>query len=345
MTFLVPRDYKVIYKFMKKVFIGVDISKDWIDYAFCQAGVQIVEPAKKVSNDLDTISAFCRTLIKRFGKKALYVVFEHTGSYGLLLGCVLESFSIPYSLVPALEIKLSLGMTRGKTDKVDAARIAEYAAVNEHKLNPTKLPSETLLQIKELLTYRAQLVKISTQLKNSLKAHKISSSISHLSIVVEDIEQKINDLTKDIEKIEEQIRTLISQEPQLNRNFGFVTSVKGIGLMIAAYMLVTTNNFTSFDNPRKYNCYAGLAPFEHSSGTSIRGKTKTSNLANKTVKTLLYSGAMCAANHDPQLKKYYDRKRSEGKEHKSVINAIACKLTSRAFATVKRQSNFVLLAN
>ncbi len=330
---------------MKKVFIGIDISKDWIDYASYQAGTGITGPAMRVSNDLDALTVLCQRLCKRFGKSTLYVVFEHTGSYGLLLGCVLESCSIPYSIVPALEIKLSLGMTRGKSDAVDAARIAEYAAVNEHKLKPFRLPSEVLLQLKELLTYRAQLVKICTQLKNSLKAHKISSKISHLDIVAKDIEEKINDFANDIERMEEEIKLLITKEPELKKNFGYITSVKGIGLMIAAYMLVTTNNFTSFDNPRKYNCYAGLAPFEHSSGTSIRGKTKTSNLANKTIKALLYSGAMSAANYDPQLKKYYTRKRAEGKEHKTVINAIACKLTSRAFATVKRQSDFVTLTN
>jgi transposase len=329
---------------MKKVFIGIDVSKDWIDYAVRRADLQNSEPAKKVNNDLDSITKLCQNLLKRYGQQNLHVVFEHTGNFGLLLSCILESFTISYTVVPALEIKLSLGITRGKSDVVDAGRIAEYGAINEHKLKQTKLPSEVLMQIKELLTYRLQLVKISVQFKNSLKAHKIASSVSHLNNIVKDIEQKIEGYKEDIERIERQIKELIDQEPELKKNFGYITSVKGIGLMIAAYMIVATNNFTSFDNPRKFNCYSGIAPFEHTSGSSIRGKTQTSNLANKTIKTLLYSGAMSAANHDPQLKKYYDRKRAEGKEHQTVINAIACKLTSRAFATVKRQSNFVVLA-
>lgn len=329
---------------MKKVFIGIDVSKDWIDYSVRKADLQNSEPAKRVNNDLDSITKLCKYLHKNHGQENIHVVFEHTGNFGLLLSCILESFDILYSTVPALEIKLSLGITRGKSDIVDASRIAEYAAINEHKLKPTKLPSEVLLQIKELLTYRLQLVKITVQLKNSLKAHKIASKISNLKNIVEDIEQKLDGYKEDIEKIETQIKSLINQEPELKKNYGYITSVKGIGLMIAAYMIVTTNNFTAFDNPRKFNCYSGVAPFEHSSGSSIRGKTQTSNLANKTVKTLLYSGAMSAANHDPQMKKYYQRKRLEGKEHQTVINAIACKLISRAFATVKRQSNFVVLA-
>ena len=108
-------------------------------------------------------------------------------------------------------------------------------------------------------------------------------------------------------------------------------------------MLVYTNNFTSFENPRKFNCYAGLAPFEHSSGTSIKKKTKTSNLRNKTMKTLLYNGANSAAIYDKELKAYYKRKTKEGKPHQLIMNNIACKLVYRIFAVVNREEPFVNL--
>ncbi len=79
-------------------------------------------------------------------------------------------------------------------------------------------------------------------------------------------------------------------------------------------MLVTTNNFTGFENGRKYACYSGIAPFEHTSGTSIKGKTRVSNLANKKMKALLSNGANAAYKWDPELKTYYKRKIAEGKE-------------------------------
>ena len=106
-------------------------------------------------------------------------------------------------------------------------------------------------------------------------------------------------------------------------------------------MLVSTNNFTSFENGRKYACYAGIAPFEFTSGTSIRGKTRTSKFGNKTIKTLLNNGANSAIRYDKQIKKYYERKRGEGKEHKVVVNAVCCKLVNRIFAVIKRQSPYV----
>ena len=138
---------------------------------------------------------------------------------------------------------------------------------------------------------------------------------------------------------------LISKDAEMKSNFIKARRVKGIGLIIAAYMLVYTNNFTSFDNPRKFNCYAGLAPFEHTSGSSINGKTKTSRLRNKTMKTLLFNGANTAANFDAELKAYYKRKQKEGKPHQLIMNNIACKLVYRVFAVVKREEPFVNLKN
>src|SRR5690606_6198583 len=96
------------------------------------------------------------------------------------------------------------------------------------------------------------------------------------------------------------------------------------------------------DDPRKFNCFTGLAPFENSSGLKA-GVTKTSHYRHKYLKALFFNGANSAARYDPQLKKYYQRKKEQGKAHLSIMNAIACKLVSRAFATVKRQSPYLVL--
>ncbi|MCF8460716.1 MAG: transposase [Flavobacteriales bacterium] len=101
-------------------------------------------------------------------------------------------------------------------------------------------------------------------------------------------------------------------------------------------MLVLTNNFASFENARKFNCYAGLAPFEHSSGSSIKSKTRTSPLRNRKTKALLLNRANSAAVHDTELRSYFKRKTGEGKHRMVVLNAIACKLVYRIFAVVNR---------
>ncbi|MDQ6481665.1 transposase, partial [Dyadobacter sp. LHD-138] len=81
--------------------------------------------------------------------------------------------------------------------------------------------------------------------------------------------------------------------------------------------------------------------FEHSSGSSIRGKTKVSPLANRKMKALLSNCASAAIQHDPELKLYYQRKITEGKAKMSIQNAIKAKLINRVFATVARKSKYV----
>jgi len=326
---------------MKTLFIGIDISKDTLDFAICKDASNPIEEGFKVANSIKGISQLINKCKKT--KLPLWFCFEHTGNYGLLLSHQLQAEGLTYSIVPALEIKQSQGMVRGKSDLIDARRIALYAAIHKHKLTPCQLPGENLLKIKHLLAYRLQLIKVSQQFQNSRKSYRVSHQSIDMSAILKDLEENINLIKLKIEKVEADITSLINSDAQMAKNFLKSCSVKGIGAIIAAYMLVHTNNFTSFENPRKFNCYAGLAPFEHTSGTSIVKRTKTSSLRNKTMKTLLYNGANSAAIHDKELKAYYKRKINEGKAHQLIMNNIACKLVYRIFAVVNREEPFVNL--
>lgn len=327
---------------MKKVFVGIDISKKWLDLAVLEDFKPVYQV--RIDNTVCDIKKCCNKLSKHFPNAELWFCFEHTGSYGLVLCAVLEELKFTYSMVPALEIKRSIGISRGKTDQIDAARIAEYAQLHRHKLSTTNLPSKSLLKLRELISHRDLLVKMKTQCTNSLKTRKISNQVINNDPVIQDLEKRIKDLKTGISSLDDQIREEVESDASLSQNFELITSVKGVGMIVAAYMLVTTNNFSTFDNPRKFNCYTGLAPFELSSGLSI-GKARTSPLANKTMKRLLFVGASSASQYDPQLKKYYERKRAEGKPAMSVLNAVACKIVYRVFATVKRQTPYVTLQN
>jgi transposase len=327
---------------MKRIYVGIDISKGWLDLALCNHKAEILVSSERINNDVKGIATMLNTITKTYSKQSLWFCFEHTGNYGLLLASMVQSKGFVYSMVPAVEVKRSLGITRGKTDQIDARRLAEYAAYHIHKLKPTQLPTEDLMKVKNLLAYRAQLIKTKSGFINSLKSYKEAEKVVDLNFITNNLKIKIKALRQDIKDIEQQITKIINESEALIKNYSLISSVKGIGLVIAAFILVYTNNFTTFDDPRKFNCFTGLAPFESSSGIK-KGKTRTSNYRNKYLKALLFNGAHSASMYDPQLKKYYERKKAEGKQHLSVINAIACKLVSRAFATVRRQSPYVIL--
>jgi transposase len=329
---------------MKKFFIGIDISKDSLDVCIFEKDSAKLISEFCVKNSESGIAGMLKKIVRqKIDLKDSWFCFEHTGVYGLLLAYCLDQNDVCYSVVPALEIMKSMGITRGKNDKVDARRIAEYACMRSNKLKPSKFPSETLLRLKQLLTYRNQQVKIGVQLKNSLASHKIVIEPLRNNLIIDDIKAQISTNKKKIKVVEKEILTTIKSDQSVYKNYCLATSIIGIGPIITFYAIAYTSNFTSFDDARKFNCYVGIAPFGKKSGTSIDVKPKVSHLANRKIKALLYNGANSAAQYDIEIRSYYNRKISEGKDHQQIMNAIACKLVARLFAVIKRQTPYVSL--
>lgn len=166
-----------------------------------------------------------------------------------------------------------------------------------------------------------------------------SDSNEHITISTEQILQM---LSEQIKTITSKIEKLLESEQELLTTYKLLTSVAGIGFATAVHLIITTENFKRFTDVRKLACYSGVAPFENSSGKSIRGKTKTSHLANKKLKSLLTMAAISAIQHDPDLKTKYEQKLAEGKAKMCVLNIIRFKLIERAFSVVKRKTPYEL---
>ncbi len=114
----------------------------------------------------------------------------------------------------------------------------------------------------------------------------------------------------------------------------------GIGLVTSLYLLVYSHNFDRFKDAKKLASYSGVAPFEYSSGTSIRARTKVHPMANKTLKSALHMCALSAIQHDKELKAYFEPKVKAGKNKMSVLNAVRNKLLHRVFACVREKRNY-----
>ena len=116
--------------------------------------------------------------------------------------------------------------------------------------------------------------------------------------------------------------------------------MKGIGLVNAVMTIVFTENITSFPSAKAYAVYAGVVPFDHSSGTSIKGRKRVSHLANKEIKSELNQAAKSAINYDPELK-YYAARKLENKPYPVVLNNVKYKLILRMFSLVKRGEKYL----
>lgn len=154
--------------------------------------------------------------------------------------------------------------------------------------------------------------------------------VKPLTALMENLEQAIQAITNEMDEV-------ITSCPVLFRQMELLMSIDGVGRVVATNMIITTEAFTRFDDPRKFNCYAGVAPFSYSSGTSQQSKARVSHRADKVMKRLLHMAAIAVTHRNGgELKRYYDRKVAEGKNKMSVINALRAKIVARMFAVIKR---------
>lgn len=321
-----------------KWFVGIDISKKTLDVTLFDKGGLKKSKHVVVNNNLKgfkDLEKWIKKWIPVFSE--LLICMEHTGVYGNDLSVFLDGKGISFSMVSPLHIKRSLGLTRGKSDKVDSFQIARFCYLHREELKLSKLPLVTIKKLRGLINERERIVKMQTTEKIVLKELKIQNS----STTIERIKIRLSIFARDIALIEREMKQVIENEDVVFNNYLLVRSIIGIGLVNSILFIIYSNNFQGFDNARKYACYSGIAPFENTSGTSIRGKTRVSHLANKRLKANLSNAARSAIQNDPELRKYYDRKAKEGKDHGIIMNAVKFKLVTRVFAVVKRGTPFV----
>jgi transposase len=316
--------------------VGVDVSKLTLDAWLHQKGIHL-----KVENNRSGFESLRKWIKQNCGNGGVLWCFEHTGIYSMQLATYLSGKKIQFSMVSALEIKKSLGVVRGKNDKVDAKRIAEYAYLRRDKIKSTTLPSESVQKIKQLLVLRERMVGQRAGYLASLKEFQHVFRKSENPELFYAQENIIKALSKNIDMMEDKIQACINEDPEITKQFQLITSVVGIGPIIGAHFIVTTNCFTSFQEARKYACYSGVAPFQRQSGKSLNSNAKVSQLANKTMKTLLDRAASTAILYDPELKLYYNRRVREGKSKRSILNVVRNKIIYRVFAVIKRRQPYV----
>jgi transposase len=330
------------------LFIGIDISKRTIDVALSLTGRENEMDYQQFSNDKigfkKLLSFIRKTASCPKDKSQWFFCMEHTGVYTYPLCRFLEQHSLSYTLVNPYHLKHSMGLRRGKSDKADAKAIARFAYQQIADLKPTKMEADKYLTIKSLLSLRARLVKNKHGLQVSSKelagfANKsVSQSISKFS------QRSMGHTDKLIQEVEQQILRIISKDKEFKRLYDLLLSVKGVGPIIASALIVYTVAFTAFKTSRQFAVYIGIVPFDQTSGTSIKTPAKVSHLAHKKLKGLISSGASIARVHDKELRAYYERRLSEGKNKFVIQNAIRNKFLHRIFAVVKRGTPYVELA-
>ncbi|HYK46432.1 MAG TPA: IS110 family transposase [Parafilimonas sp.] len=324
-----------------KTFVGIDISKLTVDVSVFHQHTTDQIHHFKAPNHLSGIKQLLKTLKQqKINLNETLFCCENTGIYTVPLITILGAASLHFWVVSAIEIKRSQGIARGKNDQTDSKRIAFYAFTHLHKYEPSSLPQTEILQLKLLFTEREKVLKAIALFERTKENEGfIDNSIFKLVKKIND--RQIKQLRKTLRELEAKMQGLIESDVTLQTQFQLLKSIPGIGPQTALYLIITTKSFQGFKTWRQMACYAGVAPFEYSSGTSIRGKTKVNSLADKKMKSMLQMCVLTAIKIDPEIKKYYQNKKQQGKASMLVMNNIRCKLLSRAFAVINRGTPFV----
>jgi transposase len=324
-----------------KNFIGIDVSKGTFDIALIKNN----DPSNILSADFSNNHKGIVDLEKFIKQQGLnmaetLICMEHTGVYCRLLSHYLTERKYHVWLEMPVQIIRSMGIQRGKSDSVDAKRIAEYACSKKDKAVLWQPPREVLIEINDLLGLRDRLVESKKSLKQPIKELKDAGLKEAACLIESRCKESLNAIEKEIKEIEKELCDKVNKDSNLKKLFDLATSVPGIGKITAFTLLYFTNEFKFFSNPKQLACYCGVAPFEHTSGSSIKGRPRVSHFANKRLKKLLHLVAMATLIRNKEFSEYYNRKLLEGKKKMVIINAIRNKIIHRLCAVIKRQTPY-----
>ncbi|MBD5353120.1 MAG: IS110 family transposase [Bacteroides sp.] len=317
-------------------FVGCDVSKDTLDFAIFEHGkdYRMFEHIQ-VDNSQEgfqQLRKWLRTF--KINLKDTVIAMEHTGFYSSALSEWCFKKGIPFVMLHPMDVKMACTRGRNKTDSTDAKFIADYVYTMREKLDLSAPEPAGIRLLRELRNERRMAVRARTAYLNQLKTVKDKETQRRIKKVIDSFTEQIKD-------IESAIKKEIENDPEMSKNYHLLISIPGIGLVNAMTTIVATGNFTRFRNARQYAKFACVSPLSRESGTSIRGGNHVTRIGHIDIKSTLTEGARSAMTHDPQIKAYYERKRSQGKSYGCIMNAIKFKLICRMFAVVKRNTPYV----
>jgi len=329
----------------KQFFIGIDVSKYTLDATVIEhQDKERSNPQWKVfDNDptgLHMLGQWLKSLGVVYGSNGL-VLIENTGLYHRHLVSWCNKVGLDICVENGAQVKWSMGILRGKSDRVDSRRLALYAARFIDRLKPKQVLEPGIQDLKDLMTLRNRHLAHLSSLVAHLKELGLTSDKAFVKQLEKTHKGLIKTLKATIKTIESSIEKLLKDNEQMSRQYSLLLTVPGIGPVTAAYLVACTNAFTNCSSGKQLACYCGVVPFDHQSGVSIKGRSRVHKMANKELKRLLHMCALAALKYNKEIGDYVNRKVAEGKNKMSVLNAVRNKMVLRAFAVVKNNRPFV----
>jgi len=318
-------------------FVGVDIASASFMACVGSAPWKLTVKPEKFENIEDGFASFLNWLKNNsLLPEKTVVCMEATGVYSEGLAYFLFANGYTVAVEPPLNIQRKFPANASKTDELDCQYIAEYACRYVDKLAFWKPRADILEKVKVLLTTRQHFSVQLTGHKNALIAVNRKKVTSELAKQVH--QAMIGQINTHIKAIDQEIRRLIDDDPSFKQTFLLLMSVPGIGLQLAAYLLI---HMQATLDPKVLAAFIGICPLKHESGTSVYSAPTSRHYGPPVMRKLLYLSACSVRTHKKQFQQYFFRKVAEGKHKKVALNNIENKILKIACAVVRSQKPYI----
>lgn len=333
---------------MKKIVVGIDISKEKIDASGIdvrdiQAGVVKLDYRVFENRPMGfrRMLVWARHLIKGVGLEDVLFCCETTGGYDRALCDYIYAKGLDIWREGALQIKRSMGVRKGKDDRADSLMIAEYAMRHMDKAVMYETPSDSIRELKALFLYRHRLVQERTEKK--VRARHLRETVARsasMRFIFRDAMKSVRALDKSIRDCERQILEIINGDGELRRNYGHVVSTPGVSIVNATALIAYSGNFRGITTANKAASYWGCASFREQSGTSVDKKAYVKCYSNSLLKATLTQAAECTIKERGIYHDYYLRLKAAGKPYGVIINNVRNKLIHLVYSLVANDMDY-----
>jgi transposase len=320
------------------LYVGVDIAAATATVSWMAPGGR---PTRSITID-QTAHGYAalqkQLLATGIAAAQILVVLEATGTYWVTLATTLHQAGFAVAVInPAQAHDFAKALLkRSKTDAIDAQTLAELGArLQPHPWTP---PPAIYAELQQRLAQREALIDLRQQVRNQL--HALLQQPVVIASVRTRMETLITTLTQQIDEIDGEIVTALQHDTAWAEAARRLQTIPGIGLLTAVCLLVLTVNFTLCQTPAQAVSYAGLAPREWRSGSSVRGRARIGHTGNSRLRRTLYLASLSAARYNPLIKPFYERLRAAGKPTKVAHCAAARKLLHLAWAVATKERDF-----
>jgi transposase len=308
--------------------IGVDVAKETLVGVILSKSSKILGSFTLANNPLE-INKWLQLIREKYTH--ITVASEATAEYHRTLALACVGYKIPFRLLNPIVTKQFTRATirKRKTDVSDALTIARLAQTGEG----TMVSKKSFDIAKSYSRTAAKLVHVESKL------HLMQMRLVNIS---PDDKASFGSLENCINQLKESVLVFRKQASErIDTNKAkLLESIPGVGKTIATILVAEIGDIENFKSAKALVAYAGIDPKVKQSGKGLKHNTRLTKRGSPYFRQALFQAATVSRQHDPELKAYYEKKRSEGKRYKEATVATSRKLLYRVYAVLKRQTPY-----